>query len=215
MSAEHHWAGIASARLLGRAVVPGFVSVVFRCNGGEPGTITGSFVPGGHFPGLAPGARVELLLPRGVIGRAHLGERKGGVFAIEGALPWPNWRDLIQPLAPIGEGPEAIKRSGFLELRAGACITSQNWLSLEDLNLQPGQRVLMDYRNVTEILTPFEPFLDAGRQIEELGLRFAMVGSGVLVLGISRLASQMANLAPSPNVRVFDDYDEARLWLLQ
>ena len=215
MGAEYHWAGIATARLLDREIAPGFVRVVFRCNGTELGSIEGSFVPGGQFPGLAPGALVEFLLPRGVLGRAHLGERQGGVFAFEGAMPWTNWHHLVHPPPSPGEPPEVIERAGFLELRAGSRITSQNWLTVEDLNVQPGQRILMDYRNVMEILTPFEAFLDAGRQIEELGLKVAMVGSGTLVLGITRQAALFASLPPTPNIRVFHDYDEARLWLLE
>ena len=215
MSADHHWAGIASARLLGREVVPGFVRVVFHCGATEPDAIEGSFVPGGADPSLTPGAPVELIFPRDVVGRAHLIERKGGVFAFEGALPWTNWRNLVQ-LTPIrGDRPGVVQKSGFLELCAGSRVTPENWVSLEELDIKPGQRLLMDYRNVMEILSPFEAFLDAARQLDALGLKIAMVGSGALVMGLTRLASQMANLEPSKNIRVFGDYDEGRYWLLE
>lgn len=214
MKTELHWAGLANARLNGRDIVPGFVRVRFTLVDDEPVTVQGAFVPGGAAAMVTAGAAVELLLPRGVIGRATLGERQRGLFRWQGELPWPGWRELFRLPAPANGRPEPVKRPGFLELRAASPLTAENWVNLEDLTLSPGDLVLLDYRPVTEITAPLDAFLTAAKQIEQLGLKVAMVGSGLLVLGITREAAQVAIVGRSENVRIFEDYDEARFWLL-
>jgi hypothetical protein len=212
---DHHWAGIGSVRLPAGDIVPGFVRVVVSANNGQAGEIRGNFVPGGGDPGLLAGAEVEIILPRDVVGKATLGEPVRKIFPFRGAAPWEGWRALVEPPPLPNDRAQAIKRPGFLEIRAGVRVTSENWVTFEELGIKPGQRILMDYRGVMEILAPLHAFQEASRVIAELGLKVAMVGSGTLVLGINREASGEQRPQQNPNVRIFGDYDEARLWLLE
>ena len=215
MTVELNWAGLASLRLHGRDLVPAFVRVRALIPDGEPSEVAGSLVPGGGGSNLQAGMAVELLLPRGVLGRATLGERSRGLFPWRGQLPWPEWRQLFEREEPLPPRPQPVKRAGFIEVTAASVISPENWISLEQIGAGPGDRVLLDYRPVTEIAAPLEPFLTAAKQIDDLGLKVAMVGSGLLVLGIRREASQLADIERSDNVAIFEDYDEARFWLLE
>lgn len=215
MSDELHWAGLANVRLRGREVVPCFLRARALLTDDEPVDISGSLVPGGGMGGLAPGSAAELLLPRGLIGRARLMQNRGGIIPWEGALPWPDWRAIFRRSTDPMPQTKVARRPGFVELTAGNVVSAENWTTSAEAGLSAGDRVLLDYRQVTEIRAPLELFLTAAREIEALGLKVAIVGSGLLVLGLRREASQQAKIERSDRVRMFEDYDEARFWLLE
>lgn len=156
----------------------------------------------------------ELLLPGDLVGRAVLGANDHGAIAIEGVLPWTGWQRLLEDEDEERERVIISQKPGYLELKAPARITSRNWVTSEDLHLMAGQRVLLDYRGVCEVLAPIGSFVAAALDIERLRLRVAAVAAGPLVLGITRLAAARANAEGSHHIRMFEDYDEARFWLL-
>jgi hypothetical protein len=211
---ERYWAGLASVRLQPSTTVPGFATLEIDCGTDGPRSLRGLFVPGGPTRGLDAGVAAELFLPGDVVGRAVLGASDQGAIGIEGVLPWAGWQRLLEDDDEARERVVVSQKPGYLELKAPARITSRNWVTSEDLHLQAEQRVLLDYRAVREVLAPIGSFVSAALDIERLGLRVAAVASGPLVLGISRLAAARANAERSRHIRMFQDYDEARFWLL-
>ena len=215
MPEDHYWAGVATVRVRAAEDFPGFARLRIHCEEGEPRSLSGMFVAGGATAALANTIAAELLLPGEMVARANISARHGELFNLEGVLPWPQWRLLTDDVATPLDASVAETKSGILEVRAGRRITARNWLRSEDLPLEPGVRLLMDYRQVQEILVPLEWFETSADALEALGARVALVASNQVAVGLLRQTRRRgATTDPGACFQLFRDYSEARLWLL-
>ena len=212
-SSIHHWAGIASLHLQAGELVPGFAQIILKAVGSELTSWDGQFFVGTGSTSLSKGASAELVLPHEVVARAIVNSNAGGVVALSGRERWQGWEELIHDVAEP-QTPTFIARDGFAEIRAAPVISPANWVPADSLPIEPGQRMLVDYRPVNQIFVPFQSFVEAGETLERLGAKVAVVASTALAFGISRQTILTAGLDEENRFRVFWDYNEALLWLL-
>jgi hypothetical protein len=201
------WAGAATLRFRAADTIPGFASVVLGRKASASSLWIGQFVAGGGLKSFEHGS-VELLLPGDRVVRATAEVRDSSVFHLVGESPWPEW--ALHPASRF----EQTTRGGFLEIRCARQITADNWLRSEDLPLARGQRVLMDYRALEEILVPLDWFFDAGELLAVLETKVAAVIGGQVGLGLLQEGGKRPPQARPSQFRMFHDYDEARLWLM-
>ncbi len=195
-------------------MLPGFAQLKVAAREGSAEAWSGLFFPGGSTRGLpGPGTPAELLLPNHLVGRTTVGPTTDGALALAGETPWPTWAELFASERDP-EVPTMVSRDGYFEARGPSVISVDNWVTVDQLPFERGQRLLLDYRAVNAITVPFEWFLGAAEGMEALGLKVAVVAASPLAFGISRQAIQTAALDEDRSFRVFRDYEEARLWLL-
>ncbi|MGE0601849.1 MAG: hypothetical protein AB7J35_20395 [Dehalococcoidia bacterium] len=209
----HHWAGIASLHLKAGEKLPGFAQIIIEAAEDRLTAWDGQFFAGVAIPELHRATSAELVLPGDGVAHATVAANAGGVFSISGQEQWPGWEELLKN-AEEPPAPEFFVRDGFVEVRAAPVISPANWVPADSFPIRQGQRMLVDYRPVTQIFVPFTSFLDAAETLQRLGARVAVVASSGLAFGISRQAILTAGLDEEHSFRVFWDYDEALVWLL-
>lgn len=202
-----HWAGAATLRMRASETVPGFASIVVSGETQATALWTGRFVSGGELKSTP--RSVELLLPGERVVRASAASETGGIFTLTGEAPWPEW--TLHSAA----GFEQSSRPGFLEVRCARVVTRESWLRAEDLPLEAGLRMLLDYRPLEEILVPLEWFFESAELLASLNAKVAAVIGGPVGLGLLRESARRPAETRPANLRAFRDYDEARLWLLE
>jgi hypothetical protein len=211
---EHHWAGFASLRLDAGVTHPGFTQLKFAARGGAIEAWSGLFFPGMPIATIpSAGAESELVLPNELVARAFVGEEENGALELAGRTPWAEWSDLFRAESEP-EAPILFSHDRYLEARGPSTISIENWVTVDQLPLRRGERLLLDYRPVKAVTVPFEWFLSAAEGLERMGVKVAVVAASPLAFGISRQAILTAALDEERAFRVFRDYDDGRDWLL-
>ncbi|MGE3073856.1 MAG: hypothetical protein AB7N24_07165 [Dehalococcoidia bacterium] len=193
--------------------LPGFAQIIIQAAENRLSSWNGQFFAGGASEGLHSSTTADLVLPGDGVARATVASNSGGVFSISGEEQWPGWESLLTEVE-VPQTPEFFEREGFVEIRAAPVISPGNWVPADNFPIQHGQRMLVDYRPVTQIFVPFKAFLDAADTLQRLGARVAVVASSALAFGISRQTILTAGLDEENAFRVFWNYDEALVWLM-
>lgn len=210
MATEVHWAGVASLRYQAGREVDGFAELALETDNLHLAAWGGHFYASNQ-PLPPEGAAVEVLFPNGIVGRAVMGAAEPGGTVLGGVTPFPQWDALLETVGD--DGVSIVEHDGYLEARAGSAITPANWVPVESFGLQPGQRMLIDYRPVRQILVPLSVYLSAAETLDALGLKVAVVATSPIAFGISRQTILTAGLDEERAFRVFRDYSEAVAWL--
>jgi len=213
VSGSHHWAGIAELRLPAAELLRGFAELESPAATGERDSWSGLFFPGGGGLGLRGGEPAELLLPGDVVGRTLVASRESGLIRLVGIPPWPDWQGIERDLDGDRELSTELHPE-FVEVHAPPRITPANWVPVEQLPLVAGQKLLLDYQTVQEILVPLPWFFAAAEKLDRMGLKVAVVASSPIAFGISRQTILTAGLDEGVAFGVFHDRDEAVAWLV-